>query len=145
MTPATRLRRSLAADRGSATAELVLITPALVILLLFVVALGRFAEARADVDAAARDAARAASLARSPAQAHTAAATAAAATLDEGGVTCRSLDVEVDLAQFRPGGTVAAEVTCAVDLAAVSLLHLPATRDFSSQFVAAVDVYRESP
>ena len=49
--------------RGSASLELVLVTPVVLLLLLFVVCAGRLAEARADVDRAARDAARAASIA----------------------------------------------------------------------------------
>ncbi len=45
-------------ERGSASVELVLMTPVLIVLLLFVVALGRLAAARGEVDAAARDVAR---------------------------------------------------------------------------------------
>ena len=51
-------------ERGSAAVELVLLTPLLVSLMLFVVALGRMASAEGTVDDAARDAARSAANAR---------------------------------------------------------------------------------
>src|SRR3546814_15584850 len=103
--------------RGSASLELVLVTPVVLILLLFVVCAGRLAEARADVDRAARDAARAASIARDPSSAEDAGTSAASATLESGGISCRSLDVSVDVSRFTAGGTVATSVSCPVDLA----------------------------
>ncbi|HSS08353.1 MAG TPA: TadE family protein, partial [Acidimicrobiales bacterium] len=53
-------------ERGSATVELVLIAPVLVLLMLFAVAAGRFSVARNQVNEAARDAAREASTWRTP-------------------------------------------------------------------------------
>ena len=133
------LRRT---EAGGAAVELTLATPLLLMFMLLVVALGRLATARADVDGAARDAARAASIAREVAQAERVAREAAAATLDERAVTCRSLDVAVDTAAFRPGGLVAADVTCVVDLADLSLLRLPGTKAVHARFVAPVDTFR---
>src|SRR3954468_23359743 len=101
-------------DRGSASMELVLITPAVLVLLLFVVAGGRLVLARERVDAAARDAARAGTIARSPAAARADATAAANPRLAEAGVTCRSFEVNVDVTNFRPGGDVASTVTCTV-------------------------------
>ena len=66
MTLPGRLKRE---ETGSVVAELVLLTPLLILVLLFVVALGRLAGARIDVDGAAAQAARAASIARDPATA----------------------------------------------------------------------------
>lgn len=129
-------------EAGSAAVELTLLTPLLLLLMLLVVALGRMATARADVDGAARDAARAASIARSLDSADRSARDAAAATLAERGVTCRSLDVVVDTSGFAPGGWVAAEVTCHVGLADLSLLRLPGTRAVHARFVAPVDALR---
>jgi hypothetical protein len=118
------------------------VAPLLLLLLLLVVALGRLAGTRADVDGAARDAARAASLSRSASRAQAAAIEAAGTTLAEGGVSCRSLEVAVDTSGFRPGGWVAAEVTCNVGLGDLALLRLPGTRSVEARFVAAVDAYR---
>ena len=54
-------------ERGAVATELVLLTPLLIVMLLFVVALGRLAGARINVDGAAAQAARAASIATTPA------------------------------------------------------------------------------
>jgi Flp pilus assembly protein TadG len=133
-----------ARERGSATVELALVTPALVAVLLFMVTLGRFATTRQDVDGAARDAARAASIARSPVAARQDAEAAANAGLEKGGVRCRDLTVDVDLADFRPGGNVVVDLTCSVDLSDVTLLRLPGSKTFSTRFVSVIDVYREA-
>jgi Flp pilus assembly protein TadG len=127
---------------GSATVELVLVTPLLILLLLFVVALGRLAGARLQVDGAAGQAARAASLARDPAGAVAAAQQTAAQALAASHVTCQQLDVSVDTAAFRPGGWVAVTVTCAVGLSDMALLHLPGTETIRARFVSGLDVYR---
>lgn len=128
-------------ERGSASLELVLMTPPLVLLLLFVVFVGRLAEARADVDRAARDAARAASLARDPASAETAGVAAADATLDSGGVSCRELQVSVDTDSFGAGSAVAVTVSCTVEIGDLALLRVPGARLLSATFVEPVDAF----
>lgn len=130
-----------APERGAAVVEFVLITPVLVVLMLFVVGLGRFGVAQGDVNGAARDAARAASIARSADDA-SGAGTAAAASALAGQVPCQSLDVVVDTANFKPGGFVKAEVTCVVELRDVSQFWTPGSVTMHGSFVAAVDVYR---
>jgi len=129
-------------ERGAATTELVLLTPVLILMLCFVVTLGRMSSARADVDAAARDAARAAASARSTTAARTDGEHAARAALTEGGVTCRHLRVDVSTTDFRPGGTVTATVGCDVQLGDLGALGLPAGRTITAQFTAPVDQYR---
>jgi Flp pilus assembly protein TadG len=120
----------------------VLLTPALVAMLLLVVMGGRYAQARADVDAAARDAARAGSIARGPDSAAADGTSAAKARLHEADVTCRTLNVALDTAEFRAGGSVTATVTCAVDLGDLSGLRLPASRSVTASFTEPVDAYR---
>lgn len=129
-------------ERGSATLELVLVTPVLLLMLLFVVFLGRLGEARNDVDRAARDAARAASIARSADDADVAGRNAARSTLESGGVSCRRLDVTVDASKFSVGGDVSATVTCTVDLADVAALKVPGSETLTASFTEPVDVYR---
>jgi Flp pilus assembly protein TadG len=131
-------------ETGSAAVELVLVTPVLIVLLLFVVFVGRLASARADVDAAARDGARAASLARSPAAAARDGREAVEATLAGERVTCRTLSVSIEAASFRPGGSVGATVTCAVDLGDLTSLGVPGTRTVSAAFSEPVDLFREA-
>ncbi|MGH3369190.1 MAG: TadE family protein [Nocardioidaceae bacterium] len=129
-------------ERGAASVELALVTPVLVLLMLFAVAGGRLASSRAGVDAAARDAARAASIARTATAAERDGLAAAEATLADGRLSCRQLDVTIDTVDFRAGGTVAAGVTCEVDLADLTGLGLPARRTVSSRFVEPVDLFR---
>lgn len=127
---------------GGASVEFVLVTPLLLVLMLFVVGLGRLGVARGDVDGAARDAARAASLVRSIGEAEPMAFEAALASLQERGVTCQALHVDVEPASFAPGGSIAANVSCNVDLSDLTLVWTPGSTRISSRFVAPIDGYR---
>lgn len=129
-------------DRGGASLELVLLVPALIALLLLVVAGGRLVQARGDVDAIARDAARAASVARSPAEAVSRAEAMVTVRVGEGGVQCREPGIATDTVDFRPGGVVAVAITCNVDLAAVSLLGISATRAIEARATEVIDERR---
>jgi Flp pilus assembly protein TadG len=129
-------------EGGAAAVEFVIVTPLLMVLLLFVVGLGRLGVARGDVDGAARDAARSASLARTAGDAQPRAAEAARASLDARGVTCTNLDVVVDAGAFVPGGSVVATVSCTVDLSDLTLVWTPGAKKLSSRFVAPIDGYR---
>jgi Flp pilus assembly protein TadG len=131
-------------ERGSVTAELVLVTPLLILLLVFVVALGRLASARIDVDGAAAQAARAASIARDPTDATVAAEQTATTALSSDGVTCAHFAVSTDTSAFAAGGAVAVTITCTVDLADLAGLRLPASTTISSRSVSVVDTYREA-
>lgn len=136
------MSRKGSGERGAATTELVLLTPVLILVLLFVVALGRVASARQDVDAAARDAARAAANARSATAARADGMTAAQVTLSSGGITCRDLSIDIATDNFRAGGIVSARVSCTVDLGDLTGLRLPAARTISASFTAPLDAYR---
>lgn len=107
-------------DRGSVTAETMVVIPVIVLLLLLAVAAGRVTVALATVEAAARDAAREASVARTPWAARQAAASSARASLRSGGARCAASSVQVDTSGFaRAVGTpaiVAATVTCRIRL-----------------------------
>ena len=131
-------------ERGSVTVELMLVTPLLILLLLFVVALGRLASARIDVNGAAAQAARAASIARDPESASNAAKQTATAALADDHVTCANLAVATDTSGFSAGGTVAVTITCNVDLADLAGLRLPASTAISARSVSVVDTYRAS-
>jgi Flp pilus assembly protein TadG len=129
-------------DSGSAAAELVLITPLLVLMMLFIVAAGRLVNARLQVDSAARQAARAASIAPGPGPAVTDATMTAQSALTGQHTTCATPDVSVDTSDYRPGGQVTVQVTCVVQLSGLSGLHLPGTITVTSRFTSPIDVYR---
>ncbi len=140
-----RLARRLGVrEAGSVATERVLLTPLLLLMLLFVVALGRTVSARLEVDGAAAQAARAASIARDPATASAMAQQTATTALGSDGVTCANLNVSTDTADFAPGGQVQVTVTCHVDLADLVGLRLPASQSISSTATSVIDVYRES-
>lgn len=130
------------AERGAAVVELTLLTPVFVLLLLFVVGLGRLAQARGDLEGAARDAARAASIERTAPAAAEAARSTAAATLADRDITCGDLVVAVDTSSFDPGGSVVVDMACTVSFSDLSLLRLPGSRTLSARAVEVVDVFR---
>jgi Flp pilus assembly protein TadG len=129
-------------ERGSVTTELVIVTPLLLLLLLFVVALGRTAGSRIDINGAASEAARAASIARTPLAAQDDARQTASAALADQHVTCASLDVTTDITQFRPGGTVTVAIRCDVKLGDLTGLRFPATKALTATASAPIDWYR---
>ena len=140
-----RARRPEHRERGSAAAELVLVTPFLVLLLMFAVAAGRLVQARLDVDSAAQQAARAASLARTPQAASAQATQVAQAALAGQPVTCDPAVITPDLSDFTPGGEVTVQVTCTVHLSDLSLLRIPGSETITAAFTAPVDTYRGEP
>jgi Flp pilus assembly protein TadG len=129
-------------ERGSAAVEITLVTPLLVIMLLFVVFLGRLTEAQAAITDAAHQAARAASIAPGPATATAQAQQAAATALSGRGLACQHFTVTVSLGGFRPGGTVRATVTCITGLSDLALLAVPGSRTLSASFTSVIDTYR---
>jgi TadE-like protein len=137
-----RARRPECRERGSAAAELVLVTPLLVLLLSFAVAAGRLVQARLEVDSAAQQAARAASLARTPAAATAQAVQVAQAALAGQSVTCDPAVITPDLGDFTPGGEVTVQVSCTVRLSDLSLLHIPGSETITAVSTSPIDAYR---
>jgi Flp pilus assembly protein TadG len=129
-------------ERGSAAAELVLVTPLLILFLLFAVAAGRLVQGRLDVDSAAQQAARAASEARTPQAAAAQAQQVAQAALAGQPVSCDPAVITPDLGDFVPGGEVTVTVTCTVRLSDLSLLHVPGSETITATFTSPVDTYR---
>lgn len=129
-------------EDGSLSAELVLVTPVLVMLLLFVVFAGRLGQAAADVRQAAATAAREASLHAAPDAAAAAARLMAEENLTASGVDCAAVDVDVNTSTFVPSGTVGVTVRCRIDLADITFTGIPGTRVLSAEAVEVLDTYR---
>lgn len=145
MTPAAQIDGSGERSTGSATLELVVLAPALLALLLLVVASGRVALARGQVDGAARDAARAASLQRSWSTAEAAARDMAAASLAAQHVNCGPMTVRVAGTFTAPAGTPAAvqvTVGCTVPLGDIALPGLPGAKTLTANYTTVLDTYR---
>lgn len=128
-------------ERGSVALEMVLLTPVLLCLLLFVVVAGRLVNVRNDVDFSAKAGARAASITRSSTLAGTEAQDAVNESLDNTAAKCSSLDTTVDTSGFKPGGQVTVTVRCAVDISMASLLHIPASKTVTATFTEPIDLY----
>jgi len=130
------------ADSGSVAAEVALVTPLLIALLVFVaVVIGRGVDARLRLDDAAHQAARAASLARTAPAAASAARSTATTALAGAGLNCQSLGVDTG-GDFAPGGSVIVTLSCSVNLTGASLLMVPASRTLQASATEPIDVYR---
>jgi Flp pilus assembly protein TadG len=129
-------------DDGTAVTETVLLIPALLIVLLFVVFVGRVSSTDGDVTAAARDGARAASRAASPDDAIDDARATVTDALDGRHVRCQALTVDVNVAGFTRDGNVAVDLRCDVSLADLIGLRVPGTKTLTARAVEVVDRYR---
>lgn len=129
-------------ERGSAAVELVVLTPLLVAVLLFVVLAGRVSGADLEVRTVAADAARAGSRARTPDAAVAVAGRTAARQLTGAGPQCRTWSVRTDVTRFGPGGRVRVTVSCTISLADLSGLRLPGSKTVTAAALSPVDRYR---
>jgi Flp pilus assembly protein TadG len=128
-------------DRGSATAELVLILPVLLLMMMFLVLCYRVSDAKLRIADVAHQAARAASIARTPAQAITDAQTTAQAALAGAGVTCQNLTVDTDPGGLAPGALVRVTVTCAARLDDLAMLATPGSATLHASSTSPVDTF----
>ncbi len=129
-------------ERGSASVELVLLTPVFILLLFFVVTAGRLGVSRNQVDGAARDAAREASTWRSAADAENHGVAQGLSDLQGGHLSCRNPQVRIDTSGLRPGGQIVAAVSCTISLSDISGLHVGPSRTLQARAVAVVDTFR---
>ena len=129
-------------ERGSAATELVILVPMAVLLVGFIILVGRLSTTNQDVTSASRDAARAASVRQFPDAASADGTAAATVTLANRNVSCQTLTVEVDTTQLQPGGQVTVTVTCTVGLNDIVGLGIPGNRTITSTSTAVVDKFR---
>lgn len=122
-------------DRGSLSAETVLLAPVFLLFLLFLVGAGRVVEAQGEVNGAARDAARAASVERTLSDAETAADEAARGALSG---ECEP-EVSLSGTTWEEGGQVHAEVTCSLDL---EFLGFGAAKEMKGDSVVPLEQFR---
>lgn len=136
------------ADRGSATVELAILTPFVLLVLTLLIAGGRVVTAQTSLDAATSAAARAASLARTPTTAQNAAQSTGTATLAQHGLTCTNTALQADTTALTTGpgigGQVAVTGHCRVALADLLAPGLPGSVPLSADFASPRDPYRTS-
>ncbi|MEU3622537.1 TadE/TadG family type IV pilus assembly protein [Amycolatopsis coloradensis] len=127
------------------TAEAVLLTPVLVmVLVLTAVVVHRGVAARLRLDDAAHQAARAATLHRTTTAATAAARDTAGAALAQAGVVCREVTTTLS-GTLAPAGAVTVHVHCTVDFGQAVLLGVPSGKTLVSSASEVVDTYRSQP
>jgi Flp pilus assembly protein TadG len=126
-------------DRGSAGAELIVMSVVFAAFVSAVVFVGRVNVGSAHVEAAARSAARTISIDRDPASAVAAARAEAADIAGVGTAMCTSMDFSHTLSETE----VTVEVTCTVDLSEALPIGVPGTMQRSGDATEAIDQYRE--
>lgn len=133
-------------DVGSASLELVIWAPVLLLVAAVIVLAGRIAQATQAVEVAAAEAARAASASGTHAQATARAKSAATAALSSAGLRCSTTSVAIDASEWsRPAGSPArvfARIGCRVGLSDLSIPGVPGAKDVSATASSALDVYR---
>jgi len=129
-------------EEGQAIAELVIVTPVLLLVIVLLISLGRIDSAQGDVESAARAGVQAAVVQDNPSEAQAQAVTAVASTLATAGLTCPSPQVITNTSNFTSGGSVSVTVTCVTSLADVSVPGVPGTKTLWATSVAPIDPYR---
>lgn len=134
-------------ERGSATVELAVVAPGLLMIIALLVLGGRVTIAGGSVEHAAAEAARSASIARTEGEALTQGRDAAEASLQRQDLLCvGGPSIQIDTSQFsRPPGepaTVSATVTCRVQLSDVAIPGLPGSREITETVESPLDTYR---
>lgn len=133
-------------ELGSATVELAILVPALLLMLGLLAAGGRVWFARTTVTEAANSAARAASIARSANEAGANGRSAAEQSLSTGGLRCAGTEITINTAAFGvPVGTpatVTSTVRCRVSFSDLLLPGTPGSINLSASGASALDTYR---
>lgn len=127
-------------DRGSVSVEVVLLTPLLVVLALFVVHLGWVANTRLELLSTADQAARAASLVH-PRRMVDVGTGVVRERLASGETMCTDMDVAVELRRSADPGSVTVRITCSVRREGLGLLA-PVVRDIRVESSEVIDVWR---
>jgi Flp pilus assembly protein TadG len=135
-----RAPRRLVTNSGSVSVEMVVLAPVLVLLMIFVVVLGRAGGASDQVRHAADEAARAASLV-AQSRMHTVAQAVADADLARNGYNCASTAVAVVVENAVVGGSVTVTVSCVVNQQDTALLGAH-TRTVTASSTEVIDRYR---
>ncbi|MEK7293290.1 MAG: TadE family protein [Actinomycetota bacterium] len=127
-------------ERGSATVELVLLTPVLMTLVMFVVIAGRSGESAIEVHHAADQAARAASMVH-PRSMQVVAERVARDDLSSNGVGCAETFIGVTLTKSKFSRSVTVSVDCVVNRSGLDLLGLR-ERHTNAESTEVIDRWR---
>ena len=132
--------RARADDRGSMSVEATLLAPILVVIVLFVVHLGRYGTTHLRLVTAADHAARAASLVH-PAMMATVGRGVALDNVSQNGIPCETFQAAVHVGDDTDPGTVRVDLTCVVDRRGLDMLA-PLPRRIAVSSTEVIDRWR---
>lgn len=135
-------RRHVRGDDGQAIAELVIVAPVLLLVIVLMVSLGRIDSAQGDVESAARAGVQAAVVQADATAAQSQATSAVTGTLTGAGLTCPAPQITTDISNFVAGGSVTVTVTCVTSLADVSVPGVPGSKTLTATATAPIDEFR---
>jgi Flp pilus assembly protein TadG len=144
LTAVCRRVRLVDGDQGAfAALELAILVPFIIVMMLLVVGFGRVERGRQLIDQAAQAASRAASLSNSPLAAQTAGQQAAEQTLSDGGLSCATVNVQIDTTAFYAGGQVTAHLSCDTNLSDLAMAGLPGSTTLTADSTSPLEQYRQ--
>lgn len=129
-------------DRGSVVLEMAVISPAILLLMVFAIYAGRTMIASSSLQEAARAAARQVSVAENPQGATQIATTAAKSVLATQDLKCTDLTVNLTVPRGI-GRSVTATVECTVALGDLAVPGLPGSQHLVATFTSPIDVHRD--
>lgn len=133
--------------RGSTSAEAILIIPAFLIFLAFIVGIGRTALLSEDLHAAGIYASRMAVTQHSSLSGETVARKAITDQLGDRASTCRGMTVSVSTGDLDypagKSGKVIVEIWCVVDLEDLVFPHVPGATTISIRIETPIDTYKQ--
>jgi Flp pilus assembly protein TadG len=131
-------------ERGMLALEFAILAPILLVLLLFLMACGRYFQTSSILENAARDGARAATQARTAAGAQDVVNRAVTRSMDQRvAESCKnSVQGVITTADFTAGAPITVQVTCTIDYRDLGLLGMNDDVTISRSFTSTLDAYR---
>lgn len=131
-------------ERGMLALEFAILAPILLVLLLFLMACGRYFQTSSILENAARDGARAATQARTANGAQDAVDDAVSRALNQKVAPSCASSVKgvISSADFAAGTPITVEVSCTIDYRDLGLLGMSNDVTISRSFTSTLDAYR---
>jgi len=121
---------------------MVILTPVLLLLFMFLLACGRYFQSSSLLESAARDGARSASQARSLNEAQGRVDDAVNRTMSQAVKSCKETASGTITTAFTAGAPLSVEVTCTINYRDLGLLGLGGDTTITKRFTSSLDPYR---
>jgi Flp pilus assembly protein TadG len=121
---------------------MVILTPVLLLLFMFLLACGRYFQSSSLLESAARDGARSASQARSLNEAQGRVDDAVNRTMSQAVKSCKETASGTITTAFTAGAPLSVEVTCTINYRDLGLLGIGGDTKITKRFTSSLDPYR---